>query len=77
MIILISVYLEKVVPVGPDVGPVLLVDEVRLHLGDGQVDFLPIYESNAGAKPERMELTSTVVIKPPQTPASSRRESCA
>ena len=68
MIILISVYLEKVVPVGPDVGPVLLVDEVRLHLGNGQVDFLPIYESNAGAKPERMAVTSKVVIKSPSDP---------
>ena len=55
-------------PVGPDVGPVLLVDEVRLHLGDGQVDFLPIYESNAGAKPEKMAVTSTVLMKSPSDP---------
>ena len=45
-------------PVGPDVGPVLLVNEVRLHLGHGQVDLLSVNESNTGAKPEGITLDS-------------------
>ena len=44
----------------PDVRPVLSVHEVGLHLGHGQVHFLPVNQGHAGAEPRHFGVMNSV-----------------
>ena len=48
----------------PDVSSVLSGHEVGLHLGHGQVHFLPVDQSNARPEPEEREEEITREVQP-------------
>ena len=60
--------------VSPDVRPILLVNEIGLHLSHSKIHFLAVYQSNAGAISVNVNITVTTSFSDMLTLAFSRHE---
>ena len=58
---IVCIYFDEVMPVCPDMSPVLFVYKVGLHLGHCKVHLLSVYEGNAGAESGNMIVMTGVV----------------